>query len=57
MLVVESEREPPMLLEEGGGAATTDLLKKRGMRMPSDREVDAVLPKVGVPPCCRGIEM
>ena len=35
----------------------THLLKKRGIRNPSDRAAGVVPPKFGVPPCCRGMEM
>ena len=35
----------------------THLLKNRGIRSPSDRLAGVVPPKLGVPPCCRGIEM
>lgn len=33
------------------------LLKKRGIRRPSFREVGVVPPKLGIPPCCRGMDI
>lgn len=33
------------------------LLKKRGIRKASFREIGGVPPKLGMPPCCRGMEI
>ena len=46
---------PGALLSSNDGSAY--LLKKRGMRKPSERLAGVVPPNIGVPPCCLGREM
>ena len=39
------------------GEVSAYRLKNRGIRKPSDREVDIVPPKLEDPPCCLGIDI
>ena len=46
-----------LILPPGTRCHGTHLLKNRGIRSPSDRPAGVAAPKLGVPPCWRGIDM